>query len=50
MKNFNNKEAARISALSTGKIDKYQHLTGEEKLPSDHTQIIKQAKSTFLLF
>ena len=25
-----NREAANISALSSGKIDKYEHLTGEE--------------------
>ena len=24
-----NREAAKISALSSGKIDKYEHLTGE---------------------
>ena len=26
-------EAAKISALSSGKIDKYEYLTGEEILP-----------------
>ena len=25
-----NKEAAKISALSSGKLDKYEYLTGEE--------------------
>ena len=30
-----NKEAAKISALSSGKIDKYQYLTGEELLLSN---------------
>ena len=30
-----NKEAARISALSSGKIHKYEHLTGEDILPSN---------------
>ena len=29
-----NKEAAKISALSSGKIDKYEFLTGEEILQS----------------
>ena len=29
-----NKEAAKISALLSGKIDKYEFLTGEEILPS----------------
>ena len=28
-------EAAKISALSSGKIDKYEYLTGEEILPSN---------------
>ena len=32
-----NKEAAKISALSSGKIDKYEYLTGEEILPSDQS-------------
>ena len=30
-----NREAAKISALSSGKINKYEYLTGEEILPSD---------------
>ena len=30
-----NREAAKISALSSGKIDKYEHLTGEEIVPSN---------------
>ena len=29
-----NREAAKISALSSGRIDKYEYLTGEEILPS----------------
>ena len=29
------REAAKISALLSGKIDKYEHLTGEEILPSN---------------
>ena len=36
-----NKEAAKISALSSGKIDKYEQLTGEEILPSNQQQIIE---------
>ena len=28
-----NREAAKISALSSGAIDKYEYLTGEEILP-----------------
>ena len=38
------REAAKISALSSGKIDKYEYLTGEEILPSNQQQIIQQAK------
>ena len=30
-----NREATKISALSSGKMDKYEYLTGEEILPSD---------------
>ena len=30
-----NREAAKISALLSGKIDKYEYLTGEEILPSN---------------
>ena len=30
-----NRKAAKISALSSGKIDKYKYLTGEEILPSN---------------
>ena len=40
-----NIEAAKISALSSGKIDKYEYLTGEETLPSNQQQI--QAKFTY---
>ena len=42
-----NSEAAKISALSSGKIDKYEYLTGEEILPSNQQQIIEQAKFTY---
>ena len=42
-----NREAAKISALSSGKIDKYEYLTGEEILPSNQQQIIQQAKFTY---
>ena len=30
------KEAAKISALSSGKIHKYEYLNGEDILPSNH--------------
>ena len=36
-----NREAAKISALSSGKIDKYEYLTSEEILPSNQRQIIE---------
>ena len=42
-----NREAARISALSSGKTDKYGYLTGEELWPSNQKQIIEQAKFTY---
>ena len=42
-----NREAAKISALSSGKIDKYEYLTGEEILPSNQQQITEQAKFTY---
>ena len=42
-----NREAGKISALSSGNIDKYEYLTGEEILPSYQQQIIEQAKFTY---
>ena len=42
-----NREVAKISALSSGKIDKYEYLTGEEILSSNQEQIIEQAKFTY---
>ena len=42
-----NREAAKISALSSGKLDKYEYLTGDEILPSNQQQIIQQAKFTY---
>ena len=42
-----NREASKISALSSGKIDKYEYLTGEEILPSNQQEIIEQAKFTY---
>ena len=42
-----NREAAKISALPSGKLDKYEYLTGEEILPSNQQQIIQQAKFTY---
>ena len=42
-----NRKAAKMSALSSGKIDKYEYLTGEEMLPSNQQQIIQQAKFAY---
>ena len=42
-----NREAAKISALPSGKIYKYEYLTGDEILPSNQQQIIQQAKFTY---
>ena len=42
-----NREAGKISALSSGKLDKYEYLTGEEILPSNQQQIIQQAKFNY---
>ena len=41
-----NREAAKILALSSGKIHKYEYLTGEDILPPNKQQIIEQAKFT----
>ena len=41
-----NREASKISALSSGKIHKYEYLTGEDILTSNQQQIIEQAKFT----
>ena len=41
-----NGEAAKISVLSSGKIYKYEYLTGEEILPSTQKKKIEQAKFT----
>ena len=54
MKNYNtilteklSKKLTKISALSSGKIDKYEYLTGEEILPSNRRKIIEEAKYTY---
>ena len=36
-----NRKAAKVSALSFGKIDENDFLTGEEILPSDQSRIIE---------
>ena len=42
-----NRETAKISALSSGNIQKYEYLTGEDILPSNQQQIIEQTKFTY---
>ena len=42
-----NREAAKISALSSGKIGKYENLRREEILLPDQSKMIKQAKFTY---
>ena len=42
-----NREAAKISALSSGKIHKYEYLTGEDIIPSNQQQIIEKAKFNY---
>ena len=42
-----NREAAKISALSSGKIDKYEYLRGEEILPSDQKRVIERTKCSY---
>ena len=42
-----NREAAKISAFSSGKIHKYEYLTGEDTLQSNQQQIIEQARFTY---
>ena len=44
-----NREAAKISALSSGEVCKYEYLTDEDILPSNQQQIIEHAKFTYSL-
>ena len=44
-----NREAAKISALSSGKIDKYEYVIGEEKIPPEQRRVIDQAKFAYSL-
>ena len=41
------REAAKISALWSGKTDKYEFPTSEEILSSDQSRIIEQVKFTY---
>ena len=42
-----NREAAKTSILSSGKIDKYEYLRGKEILPSNQREIIERAKFAY---
>ena len=42
-----NREAAKTSVLSSGKINDYEYLTGKDMLPSTQKQIIEKAKFTY---
>ena len=44
-----NREAAKMLALSSGKVDKYDYLTGEEIVPIDQSQIVQQTEFAFSL-
>ena len=42
-----NREAAKISASSSGKIRWCEYITGEEILPSDQRKVIEQANFAY---
>ena len=42
-----NRTTAKVSALSSGNIQKHEYLTGEDILPSNQQQIIEQARFTY---
>ena len=42
-----NWEAAKISALSSGRLHKYEYLTGKDILSSTQQQLIEQTKFTY---
>ena len=41
------REAAKISSLSSSKVDKFEFLTGEKMLPSNQRQTIQQTKFAY---
>ena len=49
IKNYNMilKRSIKISTLSSGNIDKYEYLTGEEILKTHQSRIMEQAKFTY---
>ena len=44
-----NRKTAKISALSSEKIDKHEYFTGEEISPSNQREIIEQVKFAYSL-
>ena len=44
-----NREAAKVSPLLSGKIEKYEYLIEEEILPPNQSQIMNHAKFTYSL-
>ena len=44
-----NREAAKISALKSGNINKHEYLTGKEILPFSQSQIKEQVKLSYFL-
>ena len=42
-----NREAAKVSALSSGKIDNYGYLASKKILPPDQSRMIEQAKFNY---
>ena len=47
LKYDNKREAAKTSALLSGKISKYEYFTGEELFPPYQSRIIEKAKFTY---
>ena len=42
-----NREAAKIFALSSNKLNKYEYLTSQQILPSNQKQMIQQVRFTY---
>ena len=42
-----NRDAAKISTLSSRKINKYEFLTGKKTLPPDQRRVTEQAKFAY---
>ena len=45
----NDRKAAKIYASWSGKVDKYEYLTGEEIFPSDQSRMIEQGRFIYSL-